>query len=93
MVLLGTAHLGMGRLDHAQAAFDDALRLNPDVAVHVYSNKGAIYNLLERYQRAIYDLDEAIKSLNEAVVLDPAVGDARALLKELRKARASLQAS
>ena len=48
-----------------------------------------------RYQdnNQVDDLDEAIKSLNEAVVLDPAVGDARALLKELRKARASLQAS
>ncbi len=47
-----------------------------------------------RYQdnNQVGDLDEAIKSLNEAVVLDPAVSDARALLKELRKARGSLQA-
>ena len=63
MLLLGKAHLGMGRLDRAQAAFDDALRLNPtsNVATDVYTNRGAIYNLLGRYQRAIYDLDEAIK--------------------------------
>jgi tetratricopeptide (TPR) repeat protein len=48
-----------------------------------------------RYQdhKSVVDLDEAIKSLNEAVGLDPGNGNARVLLKELRKARGALQAS
>ena len=39
------------------------------------------------------DLDNAIKSLNEAVVLDPGLSEARTFLKHLRKHRGTLQAS
>ena len=48
-----------------------------------------------RYQdhKQVADLDKAIESLNAAVDLDPAIGDARSLLRQLRKTRSKLQAS
>jgi tetratricopeptide (TPR) repeat protein len=48
-----------------------------------------------RYQdhKEVADLDQAIESLNQAVGLDPGLGDARTLLRELRKTRGKLQTS
>ena len=51
--------------------------------------------LTYRYQdnKQVPDLDQAIKSLNEAVGLDPDMTEARTLLRELRKTRGKLQTS
>ena len=51
--------------------------------------------LTYRYQdnKQIADLENAIESLNEAVGLDPGIGDARDLLRELRKTLGKLQTS
>ena len=44
----------------AVAAYDEALRLNPQNAM-VYNNRGKAYNDLGEHQRAIEDLNEAIR--------------------------------
>lgn len=59
-LLQGMAYLELDEPATALRSFDEAVRLNPNLA-DAYTNRGASYNALGRYQRAIQDLDEAIK--------------------------------
>jgi tetratricopeptide (TPR) repeat protein len=85
-----------GNADGAIAFAKEALK-NEDLEDALRARAYHVIGLVSigRYQdhKSIVDLDEAIKFLNEAVGLDPGNGNARALLKELRKARGALQAS
>ena len=85
----------MGNADGAVAFAKEALEnenLEDTMRARAYHVMGQVS--VGRYQdhKLVVDLDMAIKSLNEAVGLDPGNGNALALLKELRKARGGLQA-
>ena len=51
---------GAGRLQSAIRQYDEAIRLDPQLA-KAYNSRGVAYGLLGQYQRAIQDLDEAIR--------------------------------
>ena len=52
--------LELGKPEDAIAAYDQALRLEPD-KVAAYNNRGLVKNLLGRHEAAIADYDEAIR--------------------------------
>jgi tetratricopeptide (TPR) repeat protein len=66
-LLEGMAYFQLGEPATALGPFDEAIRLDPNLA-DAYTNRGASYNALGQYQRAIQDLDEAIK-LNPRMAL------------------------
>ena len=85
-----------GDSDSAYSMATEALENDDLVDKHrakAYHVQGLISTYRYQDNKQVVDLDQAIKSLNEAVVLDPGIGDTRALLKQLRKARGKLQAS
>lgn len=59
-LLQGMAYLNLGQAETALVSFDEAIRLNPNLA-NAYANRGAAYNALGQFQRAIEDLSESIK--------------------------------
>jgi tetratricopeptide (TPR) repeat protein len=59
-LLQGMAYLGMDDPRSALRSLNDAIRLNPKLS-DAYTNRGAAYNVLGRYERGLQDLDEAIK--------------------------------
>src|SRR5947209_4757413 len=59
----GLTHFRFKRYDEALAAFEQALRLDPNNAI-AYSNKGAALNNLKRY-------NEALAAAEQALRLDP----------------------
>jgi tetratricopeptide (TPR) repeat protein len=85
-----------GDSDGAYAYAEEALQ-NADLGVYLQARAHHVQGLIMTYRYqdndTIEDLDKAIKSLNAAVDLDSGIGDARALLKELRKVRGVKQAS
>ena len=66
-LLQGMAFLQLGDPGTALESFDEAIRLDPNLA-DAYTNRGSTYNALGQYQRAVQDLDEAIK-LNPEIAL------------------------
>ena len=59
-VIVGDELQGQGRFEEAIAEYDEAIRLDPQLAV-AYNNRGLGYKRLGQPQRAIQDLDEAIR--------------------------------
>jgi tetratricopeptide (TPR) repeat protein len=85
-----------GDSDGAVAFAKEALEnenLEDPLRARAYHTMGLVMTYRYQDNNLVGDLDDAIKSLNEAVGLDPGIGDARVLLKELRKVRGALQAS
>jgi tetratricopeptide (TPR) repeat protein len=85
-----------GDSDGAYAYAEEALQnadLGKDLQARAHHVQGLIMTYRYQDHETVEDLDKAIKSLNAAVDLDPGIGDARALLKELRKVRGVKQAS
>ena len=64
----GFEYYKLGQYDRAIQDYDEAIRLDPQLAV-VYNNRGLAYNELGQYERAIKDFGEAIR-------LDPKDADA-----------------
>jgi serine/threonine protein kinase len=64
----GVTYGNINRHEEAIADYDEAIRLDPDLA-DAYTNRGASYAALGQHQRAIADYDEAIR-------LDPAFATA-----------------
>jgi tetratricopeptide (TPR) repeat protein len=58
------------QFEKAIAEYDEALRLDPKLAI-AYNNRGGAYDNLGQHQRAIQDLDEALR-------LDPKLAEAYA---------------
>lgn len=65
---MGVALYERGRYEEALQAFDEAIQLNPDLAV-VWHNNGTAFRNLGRYEEALQAFDEAIR-------LDPEYVDA-----------------
>lgn len=85
-----------GDEDGAFALAGEALEndaLDKPLLARAHHVRGMISTYRYQDKKETTDLDQAIKSLNEAVVLDPGMADARALLKELRRERGKLQTS
>ena len=71
----------MSDYDQAIADYDKAITLNPDFAV-AYACRGAVYTLIEEREKAILDLEKALKlGLDPDPSLKQAVEE---LLEELR---------
>ena len=70
--LIGNAHAGLGQLDQAKAAYEDALKLDPKKAA-AYTNLGVIY-----YQQG--NLDEAVTQLKTALEVDPSDAETNYML-------------
>ena len=66
----GRAYGRLGQLERKIQDYDEAIRLDPQLALG-YSNRGAAYSGLSQLKRAIEGLDEAIR-------LDPQVASAYA---------------
>ena len=49
-----------GRWEEAMAEYDEAIRLDPQLAL-AYNNRGVAYKNLGKHQRAIEDFDAAIR--------------------------------
>ncbi len=62
--LLGVAYFNLGQYDEAKAAFEQAMRLDPDRAAAVHHNLGAL-----AYQQG--DVETALAEFRQAVELDP----------------------
>ena len=85
-----------GNSDDAYKMAGEALEheeLEDKLQAQAHHVRGLVMTYRYQDHKEIADLDQAIKSLNEAVGLDPGMGDARSLLRELRKTRGKLQAS
>lgn len=85
-----------GDAEEAYAMAGEALEnqnLEDKLRAQAHHVRGLIMTYRYQDHNEIADLDQAIESLNEAVGLDPGMGDARSLLRELRKARGKLQTS
>jgi tetratricopeptide (TPR) repeat protein len=61
--LAGNAHAGLGQLEEAKAAYEDALKLDPKKAA-AYTNLGVVY-----YQQG--KLDEAVTQMKKALEIEP----------------------
>lgn len=56
----GNAYARIGDYDRAIADYDQAIRLNPALAV-AFDNRGRLYSVKNQFERAIADYDEAIR--------------------------------
>lgn len=56
----GNAYASISDFDHAIADYDEAIRLNPTMAV-AFDNRGRAYTDKNEFERAIADYDEAIR--------------------------------
>ena len=75
----------LGEPATARGSFDEAIRLNPNLA-DAYTNRGASYNALGQYQRAIRDLDEAINLNPEMAMAYNNRGNSYGNLEQLERA-------
>lgn len=70
--LFGNVHAGLNQLDEAKAAYEDALKLDPNKAA-AYTNLGVVY-----YQQG--KLDDAIAQLQKSLEIDPQDADTQYML-------------
>ncbi len=82
-----------GAFDQAIDTAEDALA-NEHLSANMKARANHVIGLGYTYKyqdtESIEDLDAAISALNMAIGLDPAMGDVRKLLKQLRKTKATL---
>ena len=67
---LGVAYWNMGRFDDARGAYDKALSLDQNNPI-VFNNIGSLHLSMYLKNSDAGDLSKALKSLNEAIQLDP----------------------
>jgi tetratricopeptide (TPR) repeat protein len=84
----GNAYASIGDSDHAIADFDQAIRLNPTMAV-AFDNRGRVYSERNQFDRAIADYNQAIhldpssaKALHNRCWARAATGDTQGALSD-----------
>ena len=84
-LLQGMAYLELDEPATALGSFDEAIRLNPNLA-DAYANRGASFNQLGQYERAIKDLNKAIELDPGSAVAYNNRGNAYGNLDQLQRA-------
>jgi tetratricopeptide (TPR) repeat protein len=84
----GNAYARIGDYDHAIADYDQAIRLNPTMAL-AFDNRGRAYSEKNQFERAIADYDQAIRlnpnfanALHNRCWARVALGDTRGALSD-----------